>query len=177
MSIIDEIEEYRTGQEKVDQENPGLMSWLHHNFAVIKSLLALVASATDLEALQTSVTALSSTVTALEAQIAAIEIPEEFDPSALQAAIQDLQDQIDAIVIPVVPPPFAMPDGTDGQILTHGPGGNGDFFFADAADVEGLILVPGQTGDLIPVNEGTDDEALLPEFCLDPDGRIIMVSI
>src|SRR5262245_15022941 len=56
-------------------------------------------------------TAILAAIADLQAQIDALVIPEPFDPAALIAAIQNLQDQIDAIVIPPPPPPFTLPPG------------------------------------------------------------------
>ena len=170
----DELELHTSIIEKFQQENPKTWAHILHNWDVIKNSLASGATATDLTALQTALTALQAELDALEIEVAAIDLT-PFDPSALLAAIADLQDQIDAVVIPPFPPPFAMPDGLVDQVLTHGPGGNGDFFFADPA--VGVIYAPAQTGDLIPVNEGTIDEAILPEFALDDDGRIMLIPV
>lgn len=180
----DEIELHIASVEKFAVENPRTMAWLLHNFSVIKDGLDSGSTTTDLTALQAEVdaaelliAALQASLAALEAQVDALDSPA--DISALEAAIAilqgnviDLQAQIDNL-----PPPFQMPSGSDGQILTHGPGGDGDFFFADPADIEGLVYTLAQSGDLIPVNEGTADEAVLPEFMLDPDGKVMLIPV
>lgn len=164
-----ELELSITGLEKFQKESPKTWAHILHNWDVLKRLLALVPDAFDS-------TALEAAIADLQAQFDALVIPEAFDPSAILAALADLQAQINAIVIPPFPPPFVMPDGTEGQILTHGPGGNGDFFFASPEEA-GIVFAPAQTGDLIPVNEGTADEAVLPEFVLDDDGKIMMIPV
>jgi hypothetical protein len=167
-----EIELHAESLAKFAKDQPQALRWLLHNFDAIKTALDAGTSATDLSGLQAQITALQATVAALQAEVDAIPPSSSFDPSGLQAQIDNLQDQIDAIVIPVIPPPFVMPDGLDDQVLTHGPGGNGDIFFRDPA-----VFAPLQSGDLIPVNEGEADEAILPEFMLDPDGKIMLVQV
>lgn len=172
----DEIELSITGIEKFQKENPKTWAHILHNWDAIKTALDSGALSTDLSSLQASIAAMQITINALQAQVDAIDTT-QFDPSGLQAQIDALQAQVDAIVIPLFPPPFAMPDGTNGQILTHGPGGNGDFFFADPVDIDNLIYAPAQMEDLVIVNEGTDEEQTLPVFVLDDDGRIMMIPV
>lgn len=170
-----EIELHTESLMKFQKEQPQALRWLLHNFDAIKSALDTAGGATDIAALEAQVAALQTSLTALQAEVDAIPAASAFDPSGLQAQIDSLQDQIDAIVIPSIPPPFAMPDGLVDQVLTHGPGGNGDIFFADPAP--GIVYAPGQTGVLVTVNAGDPDESILPEFVLMPDGQIVMVAL
>lgn len=161
--------------EQFGRDNPKTLAWLLTNFAAIVAALGSGSEAVDTTALEASILALQTQLAAMQTQIDGLDAGSEtppFDPSALVAAIADLQGQIDAIVIPPPTPPFTMPPGgTNGQILTHGTGGDGDYFWRRA--FQGYA--PAQTGDVIVVNEGTDEEAELPEFLLDPDGRVMLV--
>ena len=126
-----EIELSIAGYEKFQRENPQTWGHILHNWAVLKKALDSGSTQADLAALQTALAAAQAILDDLQDQIDNLIIPPPFDPTPLINAIADLQAQIDAIVIPVVPPPFAMPDGLDKQVLTHGPGGNSDFFWAE----------------------------------------------
>lgn len=180
----DEIELHTAALKKFKAEHPQTLDWLLHNFAVIKAGMDTGATEVDLTTLQAEIDAaealiavLQASLAALQAQVDALGAPADVAAleaaiAALQAAVINLQAQINNL-----PPPFVMPDGTDGQILTHGPGGNSDIFFADQEDVVTTTYAPAQTGDLIPVNEETEDEAILPEFVLSPEGQVMLIPV
>lgn len=152
MSINDEIELSRTQLEKVDAENPGLMRWLHHNFAVIKRLLDTLG--------------------------VDVEDPDQAD---LQSQIDALEAEIDAIELTPGPQGDPGPPGEPGEDSTV-PGPQGPRGFQGIPGIPGAdgvngIWAPLQTGELIIVNEETEEEAILPEFMLDPNGQVMMVKI
>lgn len=163
----EEIELFRTQLEKVDKENPGLMRWLHHNFAALKKVLD------DLDDQDTT------NVTNIINQINEISLTPgpQGDPGV--PGIPGEPGEPGPEGPPGPPGAFVPPEPYgDGWILTHGPGGAYDYFWKDPASVVTTIFGPAQTGDLIVVNETEEYEGdLLPEFLLTDDGAIMMVPI
>jgi hypothetical protein len=161
-------------REKFSEENPNTLLWLLHNFSVISTALTTAATSDDVTAINDAIEAAQAAVAAIQAAIDAIVIPAPFDPSSLQAQIDALEADVAALPPPT--PPFSYPSGTNGQVLTHGTLAD-EVFFAGLPTSVTAIYAPAQTGDLIPVNEGEADEAVLPEFLLTDDGVIMMVPI
>lgn len=151
MAINDEIEEYKTSQEQVDAENPGLMAWLHHNFAVIKRLF----DATGID----------------------LENPDLTD---LQAQIDALENEIETIELtpgPQGPQGPAGANGTDGANGTQGPQGiQGPIGPAGPANIN--IFAPMQTGDLFEIEDPVDFSiGVVPEFLLTESGQVMLIQV
>ena len=161
-----EIELYRTQLEKVDKENPGLMRWLHHNFAALKDLLGdlAVQDTTNVTEITNIINTISLTPGPPGPQGDPSTVP---GPEGGPGPIGPIGPQGPSGIL-------GLPNGTDGQVLTHGPGDNSDIFWALPLST---IYAPAQTGELVAVNEETDEEAILPEFLLSDEGHVMMVPV
>ena len=84
-----EIELHISSVEKFAGENPLTMMWLLHNFSVIKDALGSGSTTTDVAALEAAIAAMQATLAAIQAAVDDLVIPAPFDPTALQAQIDD----------------------------------------------------------------------------------------
>jgi hypothetical protein len=161
-----EIELHTEALAKFGKEHPQTLQWLLHNFDAIKNVLD------DLDDQDTT------NVTNIVNQINEISLtpgppgPQGEPGTPGTPGSEGPPGPPGPAGVFVPPIPFG-----DGWVLTHGPGGAFDYFWRDPGEITTTVYAPAQTGDLIPVNEGTDDESTLPEFLLDDDGHVMMVPV
>lgn len=162
-----EIELHTAALKKFAAEHKPTLDWLLHNFAAIKQVLD------DLDDQDTTNV---TNITNIINEISLTPGPQG-DPGPPGAASTVPGPQGDPGP-PGPPGQFVPPEPYgDGWILVHGPGGAFDYFWKDPSEITVRIYGPAQTGDLIPVNEETVDEALLPEFALGPEGQVMMIPV
>lgn len=118
-----ELELSTTREEKFQQENPHTWAHILHNWDAIKTALNAAAATGDLTALQAAVANLQTQIDNIQLTPGPQGDPGPPGPASVVPGPPGPQGPAGSVNMP--------PGGVDGDVLTHGPGGDGDFFWED----------------------------------------------